>query len=145
VGERLTGQALLTHVKEQLEAGYTRDDAARTAGYIKGVKEHTDKVGFERAFNEAIGISVPEATQPSTRNRKPSGRVSVHKAGGATLSVAYMKQIGAVPGDEFTVTAEGNTITLELLSPDDTLMSVLDEEESEDADCEDVDLELVAA
>ncbi len=143
MSERLTGQELLAHVKSQLEAGYTRDDAARTAGYIKGKLERTDKVAFEHAFNAALGITTPEPPSVTKRNRKPSGSVTVHKGGGTTLSVAYMKLVGAVPGDRFAVSVEGETIMLHLVGPEAEVE--LSPEESEDADCEDVELELVAA
>ncbi len=143
MSERLTGQELLAHVKSQLEAGYTRDDAARTAGYIKGKLERTDKVAFEHAFNAALGITTLEPPSVTKRNRKPSGSVTVHKGGGTTLSVAYMKLVGAVPGDRFAVSVEGETIMLHLVGPEAEVE--LSPEESEDADCEDVELELVAA
>lgn len=145
MSERLTGQELLAHVKSQLEAGYTRDDAARTAGYIKGKLERTDKVAFEHAFNAALGITTPEPPSVTKRNRKPSGSVTVHKGGGTTLSVAYMKLVGAVPGDRFDVevSEDRNSIVLTLAGPE--AEGELSPEESEDADCEDVELELVAA
>lgn len=142
MSDRLTGQELLAHVKKQLTAGYTRDDAARTAGYIKGKLERTDKVGFELAFHQALGIDIPvNATATAPRRRKPTGTISVFKSGNTALSAAYMTAIGAVPGDQFAVVAEGNTITLTLLGPDEEP----DEEESEEADEAEMDAELVAA
>ena len=141
--ERLTGSELLYHVERQLTAGYTRDDAARTAGYIKGKLERTDKVGFELAFYQALGYNIPKnTTATAVRKRKPAGEVSVHKGGGTALSSAYMIAIGAQPGDKFEVVAEDGVITL-------TLMAGSEDEggydESEDADCTETSRELVAA
>ena len=140
--ERLTGSELLEHVKRQLSAGYTRDDAARTAGYIKGALERTDKQGFELAFYQALGFAIPMNTKSTApRKRKPAGTVTVHKNGGTALSSAYMLTIGARPGDAFEVVAEAGVITLTLVDEEESG----DDEASEDADPSRRQLELVAA
>ena len=140
--ERLTGSELLEHVKRQLSAGYTRDDAARTAGYIKGKLERTDKQGFELAFYQALGFAIPMNTKSTApRKRKPAGTVTVHKNGGTALSSAYMLTIGARPGDAFEVVAEAGVITLTLVGEEESG----DDEASEDADPSRRQLELVAA
>ena len=136
--DRLTGQELLVHVKNQLAAGYTRGDAARTAGYLKGEKERTDMAAFERAFHEALGFDIPDTKL--VRDRKPSGQVSVFKGGGTALSPAYMKAVGASYGDKFAVeiSPDKNTITLRLMGP-------AEEEEEEEPEYDEADVELVAA
>lgn len=139
--DRLTGQELLVHVKNQLAAGYTRGDAARTAGYLKGEKERTDMSAFERAFHEALGFDIPDTKL--VRDRKPSGQVSVFKGGGTALSPAYMKAVGASYGDAFAVEVDADRGVITL-----TLIEGYGDEDcvgSEDVEDAELDVELVAA
>lgn len=96
---RLEGEALLAKLRSM--DGATRAEAARACGYLSLTED-----GKERILISSFNRAIADATAPVTFSSKgavgtrgPGYQVKVGPGNAAVVGAAYLRQIGAEPGD----------------------------------------------
>jgi hypothetical protein len=112
----LTGDELLSKVKELTAQGANKTTLARETGYVSQKKDGTDRTnftGFYEALLTAKG-TLPGASGGGTRPGRPlSYRTKVLSGvGHAVIGTRYLEQIGAVEGDELEIHVGRGRITV---------------------------------
>lgn len=112
----LKGSELLAKVKELGDA--PRADVARACGYVSAKKDGSERINFT-AFYEAIidakGVTLaPPASKAAgpKRGKAPSYKATIAKTGTCPVGGAYTSQAGWGPGDEVSITIDGDEIRL---------------------------------
>ena len=99
---RLTGQALLTKIKEM--DGATKSELARACGYSRLTKKGETRLDVP-AMLEAICIANGYNLVAGTRTigRGLSWQVTVHLNGNVLIGKGYTEELGMNPGTEFQI------------------------------------------
>lgn len=101
----LKGSELLAKVKEL--GAVSKSDMVRACGYT--TNDRLNFTAFYEALLQAKGVEFDAAKKPG---RKLPYRAKVQFNGGLQVGEAYLKQMGATPGDEFDIKVGRNQITL---------------------------------
>jgi hypothetical protein len=101
----LKGSELLAKVKEL--GAVSKSDMVRACGYT--TNDRLNFTAFYEALLQAKGVEFDAAKKSG---RKLPYRAKVQFNGGLQVGEAYLKQMGATPGDEFEIKVGRNQITL---------------------------------
>lgn len=111
----LKGAELLAKVAAL--AGQSKSDIARACGYVATKKDGSERILFSayyEAIIEAKGVDLgtPAKAAPK-RDKAPSYKATVSKAGTCPVGAAYISEAGFGPGDTLGLVVSPGSITIE--------------------------------
>lgn len=113
----LTGAALIEKVRDM--AGAAKSDLARACGYFTIKKDGTERINFTEMYEallHAQGLDITPTKPPTTGGGKAGRSLSytttIQGNNNLLVGKAYTIPLGFVPGDVFSIQAEGDTIML---------------------------------
>lgn len=119
--ERLVGEQLLAAVRQLQEMGANQDQVLDATGYSTIDEEQKTRrysQAFFSALAEAQGFSFKSVRQPGSKpGRQPSYQASVQPNGSSVVGKVYWAELGANPGDRFSISVDEDkrTLTLQLI------------------------------